>query len=271
MPAERRAGQAAGATAGGGAGSLVPARVAVVTGASSGIGQAIARALGGAGFAVAVNYWANAGGAAETTAAIRAAGGRAVALQADVSDPEQVAELVRRARAEFGRIDVWVNNAGADILTGAAPATPELERLTRLWQVDVQGTFLCCRAVAPVMQEQGSGLILNMAWDHVLQGMAGPEAELYATAKGAIWAFSKSLARSLAPVVRVNVLAPGWIRTQFGAGLPPATAERIAAGTPMQRWGTPEDVAAAAVYLASPAADFVTGQTLVVNGGVVMF
>ncbi len=246
-------------------------QVAVVTGASSGIGQAIARALAARGAAVVINYRESAAAAAATVADIRSAGGQAGAIQADVSVPAQVANLVRQTWAEFGRIDVWVNNAGADILTGDAPQQPELERLTRLWQVDVQGTFLCCRAVAPVMQAQGAGLILNMAWDHVQNGMAGVEAELYATAKGAIWAFSKSLARSLAPAVRVNVLAPGWVRTKFGTQMCPESARCVAEGTPMQRWGTPDDVAAAAVYLASPEAAFITGQTLAVNGGVVMF
>lgn len=250
---------------------MMAGQVAVVTGAGTGIGQAIARKLAAQGFAVAVNYRESARGAETTAAEIRAAGGRALALVGDVSDPAQVAELVRRARAELGRIDVWVNNAGADILTGTAAQEPELDRLTRLWQVDVQGTFLCCRAVAPVMQAQGAGLILNMAWDHVMTGMAGVEAELYATAKGAVWALSKSLARSLAPTVRVNVLAPGWIRTKFGAELRPESARRIAAGTPLKRWGVPEDVAAAAAYLASPSAAFMTGQTMAVNGGVVMW
>lgn len=252
----------------------MPQQVAVVTGASSGIGRAIAQALAARGAAVVVNYRHSAAAAAAVAAAIREAGGQALAVAADVSDPAQVEGLVRRTRAEFGRIDVWVNNAGADILTGSAPQAPELERLTRLWQVDVQGTFLCCRAVAPVMQAQGAGLILNMAWDHVVAGMAGVEAELYATAKGAVWAFSKSLARSLAPAVRVNVIAPGWIRTRFGDELEearPEAARRIAEGTPLQRWGTPEDVAAVAAFLASPAAAFLTGQTFAVNGGVVMW
>lgn len=249
---------------------MLAGQVAVVTGASSGIGRAIARALASHGAAVVVNYRRSAAAAEQVVAEIRAAGGQAEAVQADVSDPDQVQALVQRALAAFGRIDVWVNNAGADILTGDAPREPELVRLARLWEVDVKGTFLCCRAVAPVMQAQGGGLILNMAWDHVVAGMVGVEAELYATAKGAVWAFSKSLARSLAPTVRVNVLAPGWIRTKFGEELPPATAQRIADQTPLKRWGTPEDVAAAAVFLASPGASFITGQTLAVNGGWVM-
>jgi 3-oxoacyl-[acyl-carrier protein] reductase len=114
------------------------------------------------------------------------------------------------------------------------------------------------------------GLIINMSWDHVLSGMEGRNPQMFAAVKGGVLAFSKSLARSVAPKVRVNVLAPGWISTAFASELDESRRESVAASTPLGRWGTPEDVAAAAVYLASPAAAFLTGQTIFVNGGVVM-
>lgn len=240
-------------------------QVVVVTGASTGIGRAIALACGRGGARVVVNFARS----ADAAAAVAAEAGQAICVQADVTTDDGVAAILEAAVREWGRIDAWVNNAGADILTGLAAELSDVGKLERLWRVDVLGTFRCCRAVAPLMQRQGSGCIVNMAWDHVLSGMAGPDAELYATAKGAVLAFSRSLARTLAPAVRVNVLAPGWIRTKWGEGLPSEVADRIARETPLRRWGTPEDVAAAALYLLDPGAAFITGQTICANGGVV--
>src|SRR5439155_3083304 len=131
---------------------------------------------------------------------------------------------------------------------------------------DVALTF---RANETGAQEEG-GVIVNMSWDHALTGMPGLNPQLFAAVKGAVLAFSKSLARSVAPRVRVNVLAPGWIETSFAAGLNEGMRNTIAESTPLKRWGTPDEVAGAAVFLASPAAAFLTGQTILVNGGVVM-
>jgi 3-oxoacyl-[acyl-carrier protein] reductase len=121
------------------------------------------------------------------------------------------------------------------------------------------------------MEAQATGgVIINMSWDHVLTGMAGRNPQMYAAVKGGVLAFSKSLARSVAPRIRVNVLAPGWIETAFGANLDEATRRTVADSTPLKRWGTPGDVAGAAVFLASPAASFLTGQTILIGGGAVM-
>ena len=121
------------------------------------------------------------------------------------------------------------------------------------------------------MREQAAGgVIINMSWDRVLQGMAGENPELFSAVKGGILSFSRSLARSLAPTIRVNVLGPGWIDTAFGNDAPAAFKQEIAQQIPLGRWGVPEDVAAAAVYLASDSARYVTGQMLMVNGGDVM-
>lgn len=114
------------------------------------------------------------------------------------------------------------------------------------------------------------GVILNVSWDHVLTGMEGRNPQIFSAAKGGILSFSKSLARSVAPKVRVNIVAPGWIETEFGAGLDPGHYQRVVESTPLGRWGTPEDVARAAVFLASRDARFLTGQTLLVGGGIVM-
>jgi 3-oxoacyl-[acyl-carrier protein] reductase len=189
--------------------------------------------------------------------------------QADLSTRNACERLVAEARRELGRVDVWVNNAGADVLTGEAAHWDWERKLDVLLAVDLKGTIACSYAVGEVMREHG-GTIVNMSWDHVTTGMAGANPQLFAAVKGGVLAFSKSLARSLAPDVRVNVLSPGWIETSFGEQSDPEFRRSVADDTPLGRWGHPEDVAGAAVYLASPDAAFVTGHAINVNGGVVM-
>ena len=246
-------------------------RAVLVTGASSGIGRAIAVAAARAGADVALTYRSNDKGAREVEREIRALGRRAVVIQFDLTNDRSVSALGPAARDAIGRLDVWVNNAGADILTGSGALLSDVEKLDLLLAADLRGTILASWRAAEMLgaQEEG-GVIINMSWDHVLTGMAGLNPQLHAAAKGAVLAFSKSLARSVAPRVRVNVLAPGWIETSFGAGLDEGTRLAVAESTPLKRWGTPDDVAGAAVFLASPAAAFLTGQTILVGGGVVM-
>ncbi|HXI22175.1 MAG TPA: SDR family oxidoreductase, partial [Gemmatimonadales bacterium] len=189
----------------------------------------------------------------------------------NVADPGGVERLAGTVRAALERVDAWVNNAGADILTGPGAGLGRLEKLDLLLRVDLRGTMLTSWAAAKLMQSQPEGgVIINMSWDGVLQGLGGENPELFAAVKGGILGFSRSLARSLAPRIRVNVLAPGWIETSFGADAPESFHRRVAERIPLRRWGRPEDVAAAAVYLASDAARFLTGQTLLINGGDVM-
>jgi 3-oxoacyl-[acyl-carrier protein] reductase len=209
--------------------------------------------------------------AREVADAITARGGRALVRQADLTTRDACERLVAEARDELGRVDVWVNNAGADALTGDA-ATWEWERkLDVLLAVDLKGTIACSYAAGEVMRnQQRGGAIVNMSWDHVKTGMRGENPQLFAAAKGGVLAFSKSLARGLAPAVRVNVLCPGWIETAFGEQADPEFRRTVADSTPMGRWGRPEDVAGAALYLASPQAAFITGQAININGGVVM-
>jgi len=164
-----------------------------------------------------------------------------------------------------------VNNAGADVLTGPAASMAATEKLDLLLRVDLRGTVLASWQAIELMSAQDTGgVIINMSWDHVLIGMAGIEAQLFSAVKGGVLAFSKSLARTVAPKIRVNVLAPGWIETAYGTDVEETLRRQVVASTPLERWGTPDDVAGAAVYLASPAASFLTGQTMFVGGGVVM-
>jgi len=228
---------------------------AVVTGASSGIGRAIAAAFTGAGAQVGAGHWHS------------EPPDLGVPLRADLATADGCAAFVDAAFAALGDIHVWVNNAGADVLTGEAASWPDERKLDALLELDLKGTIRCSRLVAPRLAR--GGCILNMGWDHATTGMAGDNPELFSAVKAGVLGFSKSFARSVAPRVRVNVLCPGWIETAFGAGADPAFRASVAESTPLGRWGTPDDVARAAVWLASPDAAFITGQAINVNGGVV--
>ena len=241
-------------------------RRALVTGASSGIGRAIALAFAREAAAVVVNYRASGAAAEQCVAEICAAGGQARALQADVADPDAVDSLVEDACTYLGGLDIWVNAAGADILTGAGATASDVEKLQRLVAVDLLGTIQCCWAASKRLSSGGS--IINMSWDLALRGMPGRNPEMFAAVKAGVSGYTRALARSLAPQIRVNEIAPGWIETRFAATeMSREYRDAIEHQTPLQRLGSPQDVADAAVYLASEEASFVTGQTLKVNGG----
>jgi 3-oxoacyl-[acyl-carrier protein] reductase len=242
-----------------------------VTGASSGIGRAIAEGYAAEGAVVLLTHRASPERAREVADAIAARGGRARVRQADLATRDACERLVDEAREDLGHLDVWVNNAGADVLTGETAAWEWERKLDALLAVDLKGTIACSYAAGAVMRRQeGGGTIVNMSWDHVATGMAGENPQLFAAVKGGVLAFSKSLARALAPEVRVNVLCPGWIETRFAQEADRDFHRSVARGTPLGRWGRPPDVANAALYLASPEAAFLTGQAINVNGGVVM-
>src|SRR5213592_4514692 len=200
-------------------------KVALITGASSGIGRAIALAYAAAGADVALTYHANRHGADATAEAARATGRRAEAIRADVAEQGDLDALADALRRTFGHVDVWVNNAGADILTGEAAQLSRIEKLDRLLAVDLRGTVLASWKAVELMDAQpppSGGVILNMSWDHVLGGGIKSEyAQVFCAAKGGVYSFSRALAHSVAPRIRVNVLAPGWIETAYGSGLDP--------------------------------------------------
>jgi 3-oxoacyl-[acyl-carrier protein] reductase len=244
-------------------------KAALITGASSGIGRAIAVAYAAAGADLVLTYRVNRDGAEETARRARELGRRVEVTRGDVAQSGDLDGLANAARRTFGRVDVWVNNAGADILTGDAARLSNIEKLDRLLSVDLRGTVLASWKAVELMRAQpGGGVILNMSWDHVLSGgMPGDYAQVFCAAKGGVYSFSRALAHSVAPQIRVNILGPGWVETAYGSGLDPAVKQRITATIPLGRWGTPEEIAHAAVYLVSDAAGYVTGQMLMINGG----
>ena len=242
----------------------------LVTGASSGIGRAIALRCAGAGADLAITYRKNRDGAEATAREIRALGRRAEVMRTDISRADDLEALGGRLRQSFDRIDVWINNAGADILTGEAGRFSRLQKLDLVLAVDLRGTVMASWAAVDLMRERGGGTIINMAWDHVAHGMEGENPAVYAAAKGGVASFSRSLARDVAPAIRVNILAPGFIETAFGEAADPQFRQKVIDLTPLRRWGKPEDVAGAALFLASDDSAFLTGQMIMVNGGVVM-
>jgi 3-oxoacyl-[acyl-carrier protein] reductase len=220
---------------------------------------------------VLLTYRRSESGARDVADGIAAAGGHALVTRADLGTRSGCEALVAEARERLSGLDVWVNNAGADVLTGEEAAWDWERKLDLLLAVDLKGTIACSYAAGAVMRAQPrGGTIVNMSWDHVTFGMKGENPELFSAVKGGVLSYSKSLARALAPGVRVNVLCPGWIETAFGEQADEEFRRSVAESTPMRRWGTPADVAGAAVYLASPAAGFITGQAINVNGGTVM-
>jgi 2-amino-4-hydroxy-6-hydroxymethyldihydropteridine diphosphokinase len=243
-------------------------RRALVTGSTSGIGKAIALELAAAGANVIVHCRRSREAAEAVAAQARVRGVNAAVLLADLRSSEECGKLAEQAWDLWQGLDVLVNNAGADTLTGEAARRPFERKLDELLAVDVRATIQLGREFGRRMKS-GGGVILNMGWDQAETGMEGDSGELFAAAKGAVLAFSRSLARSLAPRVRVHCLAPGWIRTAWGERASAAWQERVRRETLLGVWGTPADVAAAALWLASPAARYLDGQVIRINGGAV--
>ncbi len=240
---------------------------AVVTGAATGIGRATALELATAGASVLVHTRRSKDAVASLAEEIRALRVDADVRFADLGDVTTHSRLVDEVWRWRGGVDIWVNNAGADVLTGPAAKWSFEQKLEHLWKVDVTATMVLSRLVGAKMKASGSGAIVNTGWDQAEQGMAGDSGELFAAIKGAIMTFTRSLAKSLAPEVRVNCVAPGWIKTAWGEGASEAWQQRARKESLLDRWGTPEDVARVTRFLVSPAAGFVTGHTVPVNGG----
>ena len=246
-------------------------RVAVVTGSSSGIGRATSLRLADDGFSVVLHARQNLAGIQATASEIRERfGKRSLCILADVVDSRAQADLARAAFAWYGHLDVWVNNAGADVLTTEARCWSFEEKLKYLLATDVMGTAGLSREVAARMILQCSETkptIINIGWDQALLGMSGDSGQLFCTTKAAVMAFTNSLAMTVAPHVRVNCVAPGWIKTAWGSESNDYWDNRARDESLLARWGTADDVANTIGWLASPAAEFVNGQCVNVNGG----
>ncbi|MCI0682843.1 MAG: 2-amino-4-hydroxy-6-hydroxymethyldihydropteridine diphosphokinase [Gemmataceae bacterium] len=242
---------------------------ALVTGSTSGIGRAIALELATAGADVLVHGRRLPSRADEVTAMCRSHGGRSEAILGDLRDESVCLDIAAQAWRAWNGLDIFIANAGADTLTGDAGRWPFARKLAELWSVDVAATVTMCRDLGQRMHDRGTGAIITMGWDQAETGMEGDSGQLFAAAKGAVMGFTRSLALTLAPEVRVNCLAPGWIKTAWGERASTRWHERVRRETPLERWGTPQDVAAAARWLAAPASSYVTGQIIRVNGGAV--
>jgi 3-oxoacyl-[acyl-carrier protein] reductase len=242
-------------------------KAALITGGGTGIGRAISLSLAREGAAVAINYSKSETDAASTASELQALGAKSVIVKADVASDEAVREMVRQAHRQLGRLDIVVNNAGLTRFIDHANLEGMEESIwDRIFAVNLKGLFFCCRAVAPIMKEQGSGRIINIA---SVAGITGNGSSIaYCASKAGVISVTKSLARVMAPEVSVNAIAPGLIDTRWLDGVERADAMRrnFQNAALFKRVGTPEDVAEVALSMASDW-NFVTGQVVVVDGG----
>lgn len=245
-------------------------KIAVITGASSGIGAGIAALFAKEGATVVVNYRKSKDGAEKVVEEFKGMGQRAIAIQADMANKEDIERLIATTLSEFGRIDIWVNNAGADILTGAGASATLDEKLDQLLNVDLKGTMNACWSVTSAMQKQGYGVIVNMGWDLATHGFEGMNPQIFAASKAGVLGFTRSFAKTVGPEIRVNMVSPGWIATSFAEEhMEDKYFQARIKEIPLGRFGKPEDVAAAVVFLASDESSYLTGESININGGLV--
>jgi 3-oxoacyl-[acyl-carrier protein] reductase len=244
--------------------------VAWVTGSSTGIGAASALALAHQGCRVAVHYNRSEDEAQEVMEKITASGGDAMLVGGDVSDAGEVERMAREVEDRYGRLDVLVNNAGSLIERRSFSEMTE-DLWDRVISVNLKSVFLCSKAVLPMMKRQGSGRIINMTSVAARNG-GGPGSAAYASAKGGVSTLTRAMAKDLVSEnILVNGVAPGVITTPFHDRFtPPDVRENMAAAIPMGREGTPEEVAGAVLFLASPWANYLVGEIIEVNGGQLM-
>jgi len=240
-------------------------KVAIVTGASRGIGRSIAIRFADEGAKVVVNYLANTAQAEAVVDSIRRAGGDAFAVAADVSSSVDVQRLVDATVDRFGRVDILVNDAGVMVAKGLFETTED--DWDRTIDVNLKGPYLCSKAVALIMIGQGGGTIINMSSNSGLYHPSAMRFTEYVVSKAGINGLTKAMALALGPHVTVNAICPGWIRTDMVEMIDPVVQQRILDETALGRWGTPDDIASSAVFLASSEASFITGELLIVAGG----
>jgi 3-oxoacyl-[acyl-carrier protein] reductase len=242
-------------------------KVALVTGASRGIGRSIATTLASAGALVIINYKSNAAAAEEVVSAITAAEGRAAAIQADISESAEVERLFKELLDRYGKLDILVNNAG--ITRDTLLLRMKEEDFDAVLQTNLRGVYLCTKAALRPMTRARSGRIINITSVVGLMGNAGQAN--YAAAKAGIIGFTKAAAREIASRnITVNAVAPGYIETELTDVLSETVRQAILENIPLGRLGQPQDVADLVCFLASDAAGYITGQTLIVDGGMVM-
>jgi 3-oxoacyl-[acyl-carrier protein] reductase len=246
-------------------------KVVLITGASSGIGAALARAFGECGARVAVHYRSSASAAHSVVSQIKEAGGDAIAVQADVTESAQVDDMVTKVHAHFGRIDVLVNNAGG-FVRRAPIVEADDDYIEDVFRLNARSVVAVSRRVIPLMAGSGGGNIINVTTQAARTG-GGPGAGLYAACKGFVSTITRTMAKELVGErIRVNAVAPGVIETPFHDGhSSPEILKRFSAAIPMGRLGTAEECTGAFLFLASDeASSYVTGQIIEVNGGQVM-
>jgi 3-oxoacyl-[acyl-carrier protein] reductase len=246
-------------------GNRLEEKVAIVTGASRGIGRAIALRFAGEGARVVVNYQAKTAEADAVVGEIKAGGGDAIAVPADVSSSADVERLVAQALEHYARIDILSNNAGIMVAKGVLETTED--DWDRTIDVNLKGAYLCSKAVAPIMISQQGGTIINMSSNSGLYHPSAMRFTEYVVSKAGMNGLTKAMALALGPYVTVNAICPGWIRTEMVEQTDPEIVRRILDETALARWGTPDDVAGCAVFLASAEASFITGELLIVAGG----
>lgn len=242
-------------------------KIALVTGASRGIGRAIALELAAQGATVIVNYQKNADAAQEVVAAITTGGGQAIAVQGDVSQEADANALVKAALDAYGKLDILVNNAGTtrDGLIMMMPA----DDFDTVIQTNLRSAWLMSKAAAKTMMRKRTGTIINITSISGIMGNGGQSN--YSASKAGLIGLTKALARELSGRgIRVNAVAPGFVQTDLTSTLPPDIASKLLENIPLQRWGTVEDVAHATAFLASDKSSYMTGHVLVIDGGLAM-
>jgi 3-oxoacyl-[acyl-carrier protein] reductase len=242
-------------------------KTAVVTGASRGIGKAVALKLASMGANIVLNYRSSVKSVEEVVEEIKSLGGNAVAVQGDVSSFDEAAKIIKAAVENFGSLDILVNNAG--ITKDGLLARMKEEDFDKVIETNLKGTFNCIRHATPIMMKQRSGRIINMT---SIVGVAGNAGQMnYAASKAGVIGMTKSAAKELASRgITVNAIAPGFIQTDMTDALSDKVKEELLSGIPLKRLGQVEEIADLAAFLASDSASYITGQVININGGMYM-